>query len=392
MKLQVLLLATAQALFQTASVLVMTVAALAGALVAGRPEWATAPVAAMFLGTTLFMVPASFWMARVGRRHGFIAGAALGTLGGLVAALGMSLGSLAVLSTGTFLVGAYQAFAQFYRFAAAEVAAPAFRPKAISLVLAGGVVAALLGPLLGRLGGPLLQPEYSASFLFLAAASLIAALLLTRLRVPPVEEPAAASGTARPFAVIAGQPAYLVALFCAVTGYGVMILAMTATPLAMLQHHHGLAEAATVIQLHVLGMFLPSFITGALNSRFGTLNVMIAGIAVLALHVLSTLTGTGFASFAGALLLLGVGWNFLYVGSTTLLTTTYAASEKGRAQAFNEISIFVVGLLCSLAAAALLRALGWQMLNVILLPWLAAAFLAILALGSVARLSARMKA
>ena len=392
MKAQVLLLAGAQALFQTASVLVMTVAALAGALVASRPEWATAPVAAMFFGTTLFMIPASLWMARFGRRPGFIAGAMLGTLGGLAAALGMWLQSLAVLSLGTFLVGAYQAFAQFYRFAAAEVAGPAYRPKAISLVLAGGVVAALLGPLLGRLGGPLLEPQYSASFLFLAGTSLIAALVLLGLRVAPVEASSRELETARPFAVIAGQPAYLVALFCAATGYGVMILAMTATPLAMLQHHHGLADAATVIQLHVLGMFLPSFITGSLIARFGVLNVMLAGLALLSFHVLTTLTGTGFGSFAGALLLLGVGWNFLYVGSTTLLTSTYLPSEKGRAQAFNEIAIFVVGLACSLAAAALLRALGWQMLNVALLPWLAAALFAVLGLAFSDRASARIKA
>ena len=392
MKLQVLLLAAAQALFQTASVLVMTVAGLGGALVATRQELATAPVAAMFLGTTLFMLPASLWMARVGRRQGFIAGAAFGTLGGLVAALGLWLQSLAVLSLGTFLVGAYQAFAQFYRFAAAEVAGPAFRPKAISLVLAGGVVAALLGPLLGRLGGPLLQPEYSGSFLLLAAASLIAITLLAGLRVPPVEPPAAVSSTARPLASIARQPAYLVALFAAATGYGVMILAMTATPLAMLQHHHGLPDAAMVIQLHVLGMFLPSFFTGSLISRFGVLNVMLAGVLLLASHVLMTLTGTGFGSFAAALLFLGVGWNFLYVGGTTLLTTTYHASERGRAQALNELSIFVVGLLCSLAAAALLRSLGWQMLNVVLLPWLAAAFFAVLGLAAAGRASARIRA
>jgi len=392
MKLQVLLLAAAQALFQTASVLVMTIAGLAGALIATRQELATAPVAAMFLGTTVFMLPASLWMARVGRRHGFIAGAALGALGGLVAALGMWLQSLAVLSLGTFLVGAYQAFAQFYRFAAAEVAAPAFRPKAISLVLAGGVVAAVLGPLLGRVGGPLLQPEYSGSFLLLAATSLIAVILLALLRVPPAEAPAAISSAARPLTAIARQPAYLVALFAAATGYGVMILAMTATPLAMLQHHHGLPDAAMVIQLHVLGMFLPSFFTGSLISRFGVLNVMIAGILLLASHVLMTLTGTGFGSFAFALIFLGVGWNFLYVGGTTLLTATYRASERGRAQALNEISIFVIGLLCSLAAAALLRGLGWQMLNVALLPWLAAAFFAVLGLAFSERASARIKA
>jgi MFS family permease len=217
-------------------------------------------------------------------------------------------------------------------------------------------------------------------------------VLLTALRMPQAEAPAAAaSSVARPLAAIARQPAYLVALFGAATGYGLMILAMTATPLAMFQHHHGLPEAAMVIQLHVLGMFLPSFFTGTLVSRFGVLNVMIAGIVLLASHVLMTLTGTGFGSFAAALMFLGVGWNFLYVGGTTLLTTTYHASEKGRAQALNEITIFVVGLLCSLAAAALLRGLGWQMLNVILLPWLAAAFFAVLGLASAGRASARIK-
>jgi MFS family permease len=246
--------------------------------------------------------------------------------------------------------------------------------------------------LLGRLGGPLLQPEYSASFLLLAATSLIAVILLAGLRVPKAEAVAAISSAPRPLSAIARQPAYLVALFAAATGYGVMILAMTATPLAMLQHHHGLADAATVIQLHVLGMFLPSFFTGTLISRFGVLNVMIAGILLLASHVLMTLTGTGFQSFAFALIFLGVGWNFLYVGGTTLLTATYRASERGRAQALNEISIFVIGLLCSLAAAALLRGLGWQMLNVALLPWLAAAFFAVLGLAFSERASARIKA
>jgi MFS family permease len=172
---QVLLLATAQALFQTASVMVMTVGGLAGALIAPAPQWATAPIAAMFLGTALTTVPASMWMARVGRRTGFVAGALLGTAAGVLAALGIWLESLALLSLGTFLVGAYQAFAQFYRFAAGEAADEAFRPRAISLVLAGGIVAALLGPMLGRWGTPLLEPAYAGSFLLLALVSLLAA-------------------------------------------------------------------------------------------------------------------------------------------------------------------------------------------------------------------------
>jgi MFS family permease len=384
---QVLLLATAQALFQTASVMVMAVGGLAGALVTGDPRLATAPIAAMFLGTAVSTVPASMWMARVGRRPGFVFGAALGVLAGIVAAIGLWLGSLVVLSIGTFLVGAYQAFAQFYRFAAGEVADDAFRPRSISLVLAGGVVAALLGPAIGRLGGPLLSPTYVGSFLLLALVSLAAALLLTRLRMP-APPPAQVGLVSRPLARIVRQPTYLVALFAAATGYGVMILAMTATPIAMVHHHHALADAATVIQLHVLGMFLPSFFTGSLIARFGVLRVMLSGVALLTGHVLTTLTGTGFESFAAALILLGVGWNFLYVGGTTLLTTTYTAAERGRAQATNDLSIFVVGLLSSLSAGALLDAAGWQMTNLLLLPWLAAAALALLALAWTRRRSA----
>jgi MFS family permease len=175
---QVTLLSSAQALFQTASVLVMTVGGLAGAQITEDPRLATTPIAAMFLGTALATVLSSLWMARFGRRVGFVAGAILGVLGGLVAAFGILTGSLLILCLGTLLVGTYQGFAQFYRFAAAEIADEAFRPRAISFVLAGGVVAAILGPALGRFGGPLLTPEYTGSFLLLAATSLIAAGLL----------------------------------------------------------------------------------------------------------------------------------------------------------------------------------------------------------------------
>lgn len=375
---QVLLLATAQALFQTASVLVMTVGGLAGGQIASRPELATIPIAAMFLGTATATFPASMWMARVGRRVGFVFGALLGVAGGVLAALGIWVGVLPLLALGTFLVGAHQAFAQFYRFAASEVADEAFRPRAISLVLAGGIVAALAGPMLGRLGGPLFEPHYIGSFLLLAGVSAMGAGVLLGLRIPVPKHEAADVGDGRSWRAIVFQPAYLVALFGAVTGYGVMILAMTATPIAMVHHEHDLTTAAGVIQLHVLGMFLPSFITGSLIARFGVLRVMLAGVALFGGHVLVTLTGTGFGSFAGALVLLGVGWNFLYVGGTTLLITTYTAAEKGRAQATNDMTIFAVGLVCSLGAGALLQAVGWQALNMLLLPWLAVAGIALI--------------
>jgi len=378
---QVLILASAQALFQTASVLVMTVGGLAGGQIASRPELATMPIAAMFLGTAAVTFPASIWMARVGRRAGFVAGAALGILGGILAAFGIWIGSLILLSLGTLLVGAYQSFAQFYRFAASEVADDAFRPRAISLVLGGGVVAALAGPMLGRLGGPLLEPQYVGSFLLLALVSMIGAGVLLGLHVPNTQATHDHADNGRSWGEIVTQPSYLVALFGAATGYGIMILAMTATPLAMAHHHHDLPATATVIQLHVLGMFLPSFFTGSLIARFGVLRIMLTGVLLFAGHVTMSLTGTGFGSFAGALVLLGVGWNFLYIGGTTLLTTTYTSAEKGCAQATNDMSIFAVGLACSFSAGALLQFFGWQTLNMLLLPWLGAAALALAWLG-----------
>jgi MFS family permease len=377
---QVLLLATAQALFQTVSTMVITIGALAGRAIAPFPELATAPIAAMFLGTVVATIPASIWMARVGRRIGFVTGALIGALGGLVAASGLLLQSLLLLSLGTLLIGVYQGFAQFYRFAASEVSDDAFRPRAISLVLAGGIVAAVLGPALGAFGLGLLNPDYLGSFLMLAAAALIGAAVLLRLRVPA---PGIATGKdgGRPLLAIVRQPIFAVALFAAATASGVMVLAMTATPLAMAHGDHRLSDTTIVIQLHVLGMFLPSFFTGSLISRFGVFRVMIAGTALMTGHVGLSLSGTGFASFASALILLGAGWNFLYIGGTTLLTKAYRPAEKARAQAANDMLVFVVGLAAAMSAGVLLEAAGWQLLNAILLPWLLIAAAAIWWLG-----------
>jgi MFS family permease len=376
----VLRLAMAQVLFLTTTVMVATVGGLAGAHIASSPTWATFPVAAMLLGTAAMTFPASLWMARVGRRNGFLTGAFLGLLGGLVAALGIRLASLPLLALGTFLVGAYQSFAQFYRFAAGEVSDAAFRPRAISLVLAGGVVAAFTGPMLARWGGPLFAQEYLGSFLILALVALAAMGLLLGVRIP-APTVADLAGPRRPWQEIARQPAYLVALFGAATGLGVMVLAMTATPIAMMRHHHGLDASATVIQLHVLGMFVPSFFTGSLIARYGVLPVMFTGVLLLGGHILAALAGTGFVDFATALVFLGVGWNFLYIGGTTLLTGTYTAAEKSKAQAINDLSVSAVGLVCSFSAGGLLAGLGWARMNFLLLPWLFVAGAAIVGLG-----------
>ncbi|MCD6023234.1 MAG: permease [Fibrobacteria bacterium] len=378
---QVLRLAVAQMLFMTTSVMVATVGSLAGARIAPSPAWATFPVAAMLLGSAAMTFPASAWMERVGRRNGFLTGAAFGLLGGLTAALGVYLSSLALLAAGTFFVGSYQAFAQFYRFAAGEVSDAAFRPRAISLVLAGGVVAAFTGTLLARWGGPWIPAHaYLGSFLLLALVSVAALGLLRGVRVPAAST-AELEGPRRPWSVIVGQPTYLVALFGAATGLGAMVLAMTATPIAMAHHHHGLDASATVIQLHILGMFVPSFFTGSLIARFGVLPVMFMGVLLLGGHVAGALLGTGFLDFATALVFLGVGWNFLYIGGTTLLTGTYTPSEKSKAQAINDMTVSTVGMVCSFSAGGLLAALGWSAMNVLLLPWLGLAALAIGWLG-----------
>jgi MFS family permease len=377
---QVLLLVTAQAFAQTASIIVMTVGGLAGSQLAPAPQFATVPISVMILGTVAATVPVSMWMARAGRRVGFITGAFLGVLGGLVAASGIFFRSFFVLLFGLFLIGTYQASTLFYRFAASEVSDDAFRPRAISLVLTGGVAAALLGPSLAGLGALLLDRAYVGSFLILAAVSLAAAGVLLGLRVPMPEAQISKSHP-RPLFVIMRQPTFAVALFGAATGGGVMVLAMTAMPLAMAQHHHDLSATTVVMQMHVLGMFLPSFFTGSLIARFGVLRVMIAGAVLLSAHVAMSLSGTGFVSFASALALLGVGWNFLYVGGTTLLTAAYLPAERGRAQAANDLLIFVVGLASSLTAGVLLQIAGWRLMNAYLLPWLAAAIIAVLWLG-----------
>lgn len=377
---QVFVLATAQALFQIVIVSVMLVGGLIGAIIADSPRWATLPIATMFLGTATMIFPASLWMAKVGRRVGFLAGAFLGLSGTLIAALGVWQSSLLLLAMGTFLIGTYQAFAQFYRFAAAEGVDIDFRSKAISFVLAGGIVAAILGPILARLGGSLLSTEYLGTFLILAMVTVLAigTLLNFRPRSVATSSSVVNEKSDRSWLQMVMQPTYFVAMFAAASGQGMMILGMTAAPIAMRSYGHELGSSALVIQLHVLGMFVPSFFTGALITRFGVLQVMLAGAALLLGHILFALSGVSLASFAIALVLLGVGWNFLFIGGTTLLTTTYSQAERARAQAINDLVIFIIGFISSFSSGALLHATNWHTTNLLLIPWLGLTTLAIL--------------
>jgi MFS family permease len=375
----VLLLAVCQALMLSAIVLATTVSAVVGTMLAPDRGLATAPIAAMVIGTALATLPAAAFMRQRGRRAGFVLGAGLGAGGGLLAAYSVLTHAFALFVAAHLLIGAWQGFANYHRFAATEAASAQFASRAISLVIAGGVVAAFLGPQLVSWTRDAFAPHaFVGAYMALAGLGAVALLALTGLdRLLPA--PSGAQGSARGRREIARQPAFIVAVLGATVGYAVMLLAMTATPVAMLGCGLPATAAAQVIQWHVLAMFAPSFFTGALVQRFGAMQVMLCGFALLAGHVIVALSGVAFAHFVCALVLLGVGWNFSFVGSTALLTHTYRPPEQAKTQAANDFTVFTVVAIASLSSGWLHDRFGWQALNLVGLAALAVAVLAIVA-------------
>lgn len=379
----VLLLSATQALFQTTSVMVMTVSGIIGQGMASSGALATLPIAMMTLMAAAMMIPASLFMQRRGRKAGFLVGTSIGALAGLVAALAVWWNSFGLFVFANMLVGAYQAFAQYYRFAAADIASAAFKSRAISWVVAGGIVAAFAGPNIARFTGDFGPAPFAVSFLVLCALGCVAFALVTRLQIP-APTPADVSGHARPLSAIMVRPVFLTALVGSVIGYAVMLLVMTATPLAMQTCGHPMGASATVIQWHVVGMFLPSFFTGELIRRFGVLRIMGAGIALIAAQVFMSLSGVEFLHFVSGLVLLGVGWNFLFIGGSTLLTEAYRPSERAKTQAAHDFLMFGAITLSTFASGWLLDVYGWRTLNLAVIPFLVVAALAIAAYGMTA--------
>ena len=367
-KRNVAILVAGQTLYMVATITVMTLSGVVGHRLTPAAGLATLPVAMMMLGTLLATLPASLYMKRVGRRRGFMVGAALGgVLGGLVAFAAIALEHFWLFCLGNLLLGSYQGFAMYYRFAAVDVTRPAFRSRAISLVLAGGVVAAFLGPWNASLTNDWIAavPD-GGPYLMIAGLALLAMLILGGLRVPASGEPAPGEA-ARPMAEIGAQARFRVALVAAATGYAIMGLVMTATPLAMRALDFEMGQVAFVMQWHVLGMFAPSFVTGDLISRFGVTRILLVGTAILAASSLLAAAGTGLAQFWAALLLLGVGWNFLFIGGSTLLASTHSEAERGKVQGINDLVIFSLVAAGSLLSGSLLRQLGWTGLNLAML-------------------------
>ena len=354
------LLALSQALAMTVVSLTLSASAWVGSKLAG-PDWATLPLAAQYLATLLLLSPVAWAMTRLGRRPVLAAGALLGMLGLALAALAIARQQFAWFVAASGLVGAFNAVAQYYRFVAADVAPPGQHGRAIAATLTGGVLAAWLGPALAshtRLLGP--QP-FTVSFVLLAALAGLAALCALTMRIPPGALPA--SGARRPWRTHARNPRLWLAVLAASSGYGLMNLLMTATPLAMRCAQFDFAAAATVIQWHIVAMFAPSLLSGRLVQRLGAPGVMLGGAVLMLASVGISLRGETFGHFQWALALLGVGWNGVYVGASSLLTECCWPAEKAWIQAGNDSMVFLGVTLMTAAAAPAVNAWGWMTLN-----------------------------
>ncbi len=375
MRRNVLLLACCQALAMSGTSMLLTVSALVGVMLAPSKTLATLPLAVQFTATTLSTVPASLLMARIGRRAGFTLGQTIGMIGGAVGAYAIWIGSFWLFMAGGVLLGIHNAFWQYYRFAAAESATEDFRARAISYVLAGGLVAAFLGPQLAKWTAEVSAATFSVSFAVIIALSFVAIILLQFTKIPDqVHQGVSKAG--RPIREIMASPSFIVAAMSSTIGYGMMNLLMTSTPLAMTFCGFAFNDAATVIQWHIVGMFLPSFFTGHIIKRFGVINVIAAGAALQAVAIVAGISGVEFGNFWFGLICLGVGWNFMFIGGTTLLTESYAPEERAKTQAAHDFMLFSLVAITAFASGVLHETLGWQAVNLIAAVPVSAAFLA----------------
>ena len=350
----------AQVVFVSGSVLIVTLGGIVGSEMAPHPSLATLPLSLMVVGTALATVPAALLMQRIGRRSGFAAGAVLAACGALLAVLGLEIKSFALFTAAVGLIGATLAFSAQFRFAAAESVAPEKAGWAISIILLGSIGGAIIGPELAtRSPGWIRGQPYQGALLAMTGLYALAVILLLLTRNPAPTNDAEGPEGGRSLLEIAAQPAFMVAVLAGVVGQGVMIFIMTATPISMhVVDGHSIDDTARVIQAHVVAMYLPSLASAPLIQRFGAYKLMTAGAAVLSATVAVGLAGHQLMHYWWALVLLGVGWNFLFVGGTTALVAAYRPAEKFRAQALNDFSIFGVSAVASLMAGALLHGFG----------------------------------
>jgi MFS family permease len=371
MNRNVLVLASLQALLLANNAISVTLNVLVGHALSPDKSLATLPVTSWVVGSALSTFWASSFMRRHGRRSGFAAGAMFGIAGTMLCAVAIQVESFWTFVLGTAVLGVYNAFGAYHRFAAADAVPEEARARAISHVLLGGLVGGVVGPLTTRYTIHALPAEYLGAYLSLIAFMLVALVVQRLLELPPVVEIAGAEPP-RPLAQVAAEPRFIVAALGASFGYGVMNLLMTATPIAMGACGHPYDAAVTVIASHIVGMFAPSFFTGDLIKRYGVSRVMLAGVILNLACVVIALGGVRLAHFWWSLVLLGVGWNFVYVGATTLLTSAYRPSEKAKAQGLNDAIMFTTMAFSSFFSGVILEREGWETLNRAAVPFVVA--------------------
>jgi MFS family permease len=356
------LLTLCQGLFLTNNVTFIAINGLVGLAIAPFGWMATLPVMGYVVGGALSAGPVAYTQRRLGRKRSFQLGLGVAALSSLVCCYAAYAQAFWLLVGATVVAGYYNANAQLYRFAAAELAAPAFKEKAISWVMAGGLIGAVLGPNLASATRSLTAVPFAGAYLALAGVALVSMAVLALIEFPAAPTGTGVSG-GRPLSEIVRQPTFIVAASAGALGYGVMNLLMAATPIAMQLCSLPFSDAAWVLQWHVIGMFAPGFFTGHLIKRFGTLKVMAVGLALNLACVAVALSGVELMQFTVALFLLGLGWNFLFTGATTLALTTYRPEEKDKAQGALNFAVFAVLAVSSLASGVLVTTQGWALLN-----------------------------
>ncbi|HEX4984804.1 MAG TPA: MFS transporter [Burkholderiales bacterium] len=377
-------LASCQALLVMNNAMMISVGTLAADTLAKNKFLVTAPATAYIVGGALTTLPVSLYMKRRGRRAGFTIGCAFGMAGALLATAAMLSHAFWLLCLAALVSGVYTGSGGFYRFAAADMAGASQRSKAISLVLAGGIVGGILGPESSKITKGLLETLFAGSFLSLVILAAIAMVIVRRLELPaPSTEEQ--HGATRPLGEIVRQPVFIVAVLGAVTAYGVMNLLMAATPLSMQMCSHPYSAAMLVIEWHIIAMFAPAFGTGWLIVRVGTLPVMFCGVLLKLTAIAIAVSGTTLTAFWSSMVLVGVGWCFLFVGGTTLLTEACTPAEKAKTQGVNDMAIYATMASTSLTSGAILYGYGWNTLNYAALPLLGATAIAILWLATIRR-------
>ena len=360
--------------------LIITSSAIVGYILADDKSLATIPLALQFVATMLTSIPAALLMSNIGRKKGFIFATFFGFIGASISTVAIINSSFWWFTVGVILVGVFNGFANYYRFTAADSVTIENKSKAISLVLAGGVLAAFIGPNLANLSKDLISSaSFAGSYASLSVLYILSFITLNFLNLPKLAVTEFDSGIkARSLKIIAMQPKFITAIICGMLGYAVMSFIMTATPLAMKHHQHDFSDTSFVIQWHVLAMFAPSFFTGHLIKRYSVENIMLIGALLATCCVIINLYGTSITHFWFALLLLGVSWNFLFVGATSLLTETYHQIERAKVQASNDFIVFTSVAIASLSAGGIQHYFGWRSVNIGVLPVISLIFISII--------------